>query len=259
MANANYISVTAGKNAEEVNAVISEFQKAGYSLNGKYVPAIGMQVSEKTLSGIKPGNLRFAEFAEIPLLMQIASGKAMPVIHYNTKNTDTLFEQVSKSLEPNYDYCKLVQINATFPDASHFEKLKARFAGLKISLQVDYRQMDIDDAASKIIAYGNCIDYVLIDPSRGRGDLFDIEKSCSLYLRVKEKMPDYGIVFAGGFSGDNAEKLLTEIADKIKTNEFSICAEGNLRDKISDERWGMDILNIEKVKCYLQAVSKVLK
>ena len=64
-----------------------------------------------------------------------------------------------------------MQINSTFPDALHFEKLKERFAGLKISLQVDYRQMDIDAAASKIITYGNCIDYVLIDPSKGRGRL----------------------------------------------------------------------------------------
>ncbi|MFA5887694.1 MAG: hypothetical protein WC852_03210 [Candidatus Nanoarchaeia archaeon] len=259
MANMNYVSVTAGKNAEEANAVLSEFQKAGYSLNSKYVPALGIQASEKTLSGIKPQNLRLAEFAEISSLMQIANGKAMPVIHYNTKNTDTLSEQVSKALEKNYDYCKLVQINASFPDISHFEKLKERFADLKISLQVDYRQMDIDAAASKIIAYGNCIDYVLIDPSRGRGDLFDIEKSCSLYLKVKERMPDYGVVFAGGFSGDNAEQLLTEIADKIKTKDFSICAEGKLRDKVSDEHWGMDVLNIEKVKSYLQAVSKVMK
>lgn len=258
MANMNYVSVTAGKNAEEVNAVMSEFQKAGYSLNGKYAPALGIQVSEKTLSGIKPQNLRLAEFAEIPSLAQIANVKAMPVIHYNTKNTDTLFEQVSKALENNYDCCKLVQINATFPVVSHFEKLKGCFADLKISLQVDYRQMDINDAASKIIAYGNCIDYVLIDPSRGKGDLFDIDKSCTLYLKVKESRPDYGLVFAGGFSGDNAERLLTEIVDKIKTKDFSICAEGKLRDKVSDEHWGMDILNIDKVRSYLQAVSKVL-
>lgn len=258
MANANYVSVTAGKNAEEANAVLSEFQKAGYSLNGKYVPALGIQVSKKTLNGIKPQNLRLAEFAEIPSLVQIAGGRAMPVIHYNTKNTDTLFEQVSKALENNYDYCKLVQINSTFPDALHFEKLKERFAGLKISLQVDYRQMDIDAAASKIITYGNCIDYVLIDPSKGRGDLFDIDKSCLLYLKVKEKMPDYGIVFAGGFSGNNAEMVLNEIVDKIKTKDFSICAEGNLRDKVSDEHWGMDILNIDKVRSYLQAVKRVL-
>ena len=56
MANANYVSVTAGKDAEEANAVLSEFQKAGYSLNGNYVPALGLQVSEKTLNGINRTN-----------------------------------------------------------------------------------------------------------------------------------------------------------------------------------------------------------
>ncbi len=258
MVNTKYISVTAGKDAKEVNAVLSEFQKAGYSLCQEYIPVIGILISEKTLKGIKPRNFRFAAFAEIPSLLSMVDGKAIPIIHYNTKNLDTLFEQVSIVFESTYNHCKLVQLNTTFPDVSQLERIRERFGELRISLQVDYRRMDLDQIADKVVSYGNCLDYVLIDPSRGRGDMFDIEYSTSLYLRIKDKKPDYGIVFAGGFSGDNIEEVLSKIIGRIQTKDFSICAEGRLRDKVSDEHWGMDVLNIEKVRKYLQAARKIL-
>ncbi len=258
MAHKNYISVTAGKDAQEVTEILGEFQKAGYSLGQEYTPVIGIQISEKTLQRIKQRNLRFAPFAEVPSLLEIINGKAMPVIHYNTKNLDTLFEQVSRAFESIHDRCKLVQINAPFPDVSQLERIKERFGALRISLQVDYRGMDLDQVLDKVVSYGDCLDYVLIDPSRGRGDTFDIDDSTSLYLRIKDKRPDYGIVFAGGFDGDTVEVVLSQVIDKIQTKDFSICAEGKLRDKVSDEHWGMDVFNIEKVRKYLQAAKKAL-
>ena len=258
MVYAKYISVTAGKDTKEVNAVLSEFQKASYSLGQEHTPAIGIQISEKTVKGIKPRNLRFATFTEIPSLLKLINGNAMPVIHYNTKNLDNLFEQVSIAFESAYDYCKLVQINTTFPDVSQLKRIKEKFSELRISLQVDYKGMDLDKVPDKIVSYGDCLDYVLIDPSRGRGDMFNIDDSTSLYLRIKDKRPDYGIVFAGGFSGDNVEEVLSNIIDRIQTKDFSICAEGKLRDKVSYEYWGQDVLNIEKVRGYLLAVRKIL-
>lgn len=259
MAYINYVSITAGKDAEEANAVLNAFQAAGYSMEQGYAPAIGIQVSEKTLNGIKPNNLRLANFAEVPSLLKAAAGNAMPVIHYNTKNTDTLFEQVSRVFESCYGYCKTVQINAAFPEMSYFVQLKSRFPEMRISLQVDYRGIDIAQIPDKVASYGDSIDYVLIDPSRGRGDMFDIEDSAMLYLKIKEKCPDYGIVIAGGLSGDNIEEVLGKFIDKTKTKDFSICAEGKLRDKASDEHWGMDVLNIENAIKYLQSAKKILE
>jgi hypothetical protein len=252
----NYVSVTAGKDAEEVRAVLAEFEKAGYSVTQEHIPVLGIQVSEKTLNGIKPKNFRFARFAEIPSLMKITEGKAMPVIHYNTKNTRTLYEQVSKCFEEIREYCSMVQVNATFPDISQIEKIKE--LGLKVSLQVDCRGMNLNDVIDKVASYGSCLDYVLIDPSRGRGDIFDIEDSAFLYSEIKARQPDCGLVFAGGFCGDNAEDVLKKVIDRIQTKDFSICAEGKLRDKASDEHWGQDNLNIDKVRKYLQAVKKIL-
>ena len=65
------------------------------------------------------------------------------------------------------------------------------------------------------------------------------------------------IGLAGGFTGDNVflrtKKLVSEIG-----NHFCIDAEGGLRDKITSAD-GDDLLNIEKVRYYLQEASKVLK
>jgi len=117
-----------------------------------------------------------------------------------------------------------------------------------LSLQVDYRGLTVDDYLGKILSYGDCLDYVLIDPSIGRGKDFDIEYSSTLYMKIKDKRSCSGIVFAGGLSGDNIEEVLEKVIDRIGTKDFSICAEAGFRDKISDVHWSMDVLNKEKME-----------
>ncbi len=51
---------------------------------------------------------------------------------------------------------------------------------------------------------------------------------------------------------------LNKVIDRIQTKDFSICAEGRLRDKVSNEYWAQDILNIEKMRKYLQAAKRIL-
>lgn len=263
MGKKNYISVTAGRDDKEVKAVLKEFKNAGYSMGQEYTPVIGIQVSEKTLNGIKPNNFRLPKFHEIPSLMKLADGKAMPVIHYNTKNLDTLPEQVAKAIGEVYSlgYCKTVQINGTWPGIEQVEKIKECFDEISIILQVSYKGMDeysIAQIPKKVTDYRDCLDYILIDPSRGRGDMFDIKSSTFLFSEIKSKRPDYGIVFAGGLSGDNVESVLNEVIEEIRTKDFGICAEGKLRDKVCDEHWGQDVLNVKKLRKYLKAVKKVL-
>jgi len=254
----NYVSVTAGKNINEVKAVLDGFKTAGYFLDDKLVPAIGIQVSEKSLNGIKMKNFRFAEFKDIPSFMESIKGNVMPVIHYNTRNLETLSEQISRVFENIYDDCKFLQLNVVFPEVAYIGMIKDRFPDLKISLQVDYRDKDIDTVIEKLLPYGDCLNYILIDPSIGRGLGFDVEYSTTLYSRIKDIRPDYGVVFAGGFSGENVESILNQVIDRVKTKDFSICAEGKLRDKISDDFFGHDILSVEKMDSYLKAAKKVL-
>jgi hypothetical protein len=249
----NYISITAARDEKEVNAVLDAFQSAGFALGQNHTPVIGVQVSENTLNGITPKNYRFPKFNEIPSLIRLMEGKAMPVIHYNTKNVDNLFEQVEKTMS-SCD-CRTVQLNTTWPDIAQVEKIKQRFDGIKIILQLNYKGMEVGDAVDKIVSYGTLLDYILLDPSRGGGHMFDMETSAAFYSELKSR---YGIVFAGGFGPDTAEPVLNELIDRIKTKDISICAEGRLRDKVSDEYWGQDILNIDKLRDYLQIVKRII-
>ena len=52
--------------------------------------------------------------------------------------------------------------------------------------------------------------------------------------------------------------VLKEILQQIGESDFCIDAEGGLRDKITSA-YGDDLLNIDKVRGYLQSDSSVLK
>ena len=47
------------------------------------------------------------------------------------------------------------------------------------------------------------------------------------------------------------------IMNKIDSKDFCIDAEGGLRDKLSSD-YGDDLINLEKVKGYIQSASRVL-
>ena len=112
--------------------------------------------------------------------------------------------------------------------------------------------------SKEIKEYGDSINYVLIDPSGGRGIPFNLESSITIYSELKEKCPDLTIGFAGGFTGKNVFSRLNKIINQTKEKDFCIDAEGGLRDKLSED-YGDDTQNIHKIRDYLQGSSKVLR
>jgi len=259
----NYVSVTGGVNKEEVEAISREFQEAGFSKDSAYFPSIGFLVSEKTLKGEKTQNLRFAEFKDVPDLIEIANKTIVPIIHYNTRNLDTLSKQVMNVMQEVYDdhICRHLQLNVTWPHVSEVKKIKKHFKDMLITLQISHKSMmglHIDEIANKVSSYKDSLDYVLIDPSKGRGIEFNPEDSAALYREIKALRPKYSIVLAGGLDGDNVEDILLEVMQELEHNDFSIDAEGRLRDKINDNFFGNDILNIGKVRRYLQGAARIL-
>jgi len=260
----NYVSVTGVKDFEEVKGIMQEFAKANFFKEASgYFPAVGFLVSEKTLYGKRTRNLRFPEFKELPALVEVANRTTVPVIHYNSRNLDSLAKQVRDAMQEVYarGICRHIQLNTDWPPVSEIEKIKKDFEDLTITLQVGFKAMDglsIDEIAIKVASYREFLDYVLIDPSKGRGVDLDIDHSTLLYKEIKSLRSDYSIVFAGGLSGDNVEEVLRKVIEKIDTKDFSIDAEGKLRDKINDDFFGNDILNIDKVRKYLKAAANIL-
>lgn len=110
----------------------------------------------------------------------------------------------------------------------------------------------------RIRAYGDSINYVLIDPSGGRGLEFDLDSSVILYSKLKERCPNLIIGFAGGFTGENVSLKTRKLIERLGDNSFCIDAEGGLRNKITSV-YGDDLLDIKKVRKYLQSASSILK
>lgn len=95
----------------------------------------------------------------------------------------------------------------------------------------------------------------MIDPSGGNEFEFDLNFSSEFYQRFKEKLPSIVVGFAGGLNGENVCFRVNSLKRKLGTLDFSIDAEGGLRDKLSPA-YGDDLLKLTKVSSY---ISKVLR
>jgi hypothetical protein len=147
-----------------------------------------------------------------------------------------------------------------WPDRDEVRMIKEQFPEMQIVFQASHKAMEgkkPKEISKMIKGYGDTISYVLIDPSGGRGLEFNIDSSINLYSELREKMPGVTIGFAGGFTGDNVSERARELEWRIGTSDFCIDAEGGLRDRVTEE-YGDDILNIKKVRDYLQSSSVVL-
>ena len=262
--NANpYVGVTGSVTNEEAGGICREFAEAGYNMNSSHVPMLGFLVSYKTLNGQATQNRRYPSPRKLPWLLSQSGSRVLNMIHYNSKEMDSLSNQVSQIFEGIYNngLCRAIQLNIVWPDINQIKKVKDRFPGMQIVFQASHSAMagkTPADIARGIKGYGDSLSYVLIDPSGGRGLEFDLDASVNLYFELREQCPDLTIGFAGGVNEGNVLERLKEIVSKTSTEGFCIDAEGGLRDKITDA-YGDDLLNIQKVRGYLQASSGVLK
>lgn len=257
-----YVGITGPVNAIETNNICKQFSDANYNMHSKHIPMLGFLVSYKTLNEIPTENRRYPKFEAIPELLELTNNKVLTMIHYNSKEMNTLSDQVAKIFENIYEnnLCKALQLNIVWPDIKQVEQIMKKHPDMKIVFQASHKAMEgltPKEIASRVKEYNEFISYVLIDPSGGRGMSFDVNSSVKIYSELKNKCPDLTIGFAGGFTGDNVGSRVEEIIEKTGDTNFCIDAEGGLRDKITPA-YGDDLMNFEKVKAYLQAASSVL-
>lgn len=256
-----YVGVTGPVSIKEVRGICREFSEASYNMNTPHTPMLGFLASYKTLNGQPTPNRRYPSVNSIPELLK-ESSNVLTMIHYNSKEMSTLSEQVSKLFAGIYDerLCRSLQLNIVWPDACQVRMIKDKFPEMQIVFQASHKAMEgksPKEIAEGIKNYNGCLSYVLIDPSGGRGLPFDLESSLALYSELNE-LDNLTVGFAGGFSGENAAKRLEELIKKTGSSSFCIDAEGGLRDKITDG-YGDDLLNMGKVREYLQSASAILK
>lgn len=254
-----YVGVTGSISIREVSDVCTTFQSLGFSLASNSMPMIGFLVSYKTLNGIPNQNRRYPSIALLAPLLSVVPGNVFTTIHYNTREVKTLADQVSKLFEVIYEQrlCRAIQLNIPWPDLDQVETIKEKYPEIKIIFQASHNMLENTSPRALSLGiriYGNTLSYVLIDPSGGRGDPFDIDRSLDIYHEINAECPELTVGFAGGFNGENTRSRLVELVTRTGERAFSIDAEGGLRDKITD-RYGDDLLNIRKVREYLQAAS----
>ena len=248
-----YIGVTGVVSNNEVLSIINEFESAYYDMNSSHIPMIGFLVSFKTLNEKPTSNKRYPKFSQLNSLIEIAQEKALPIIHYNSKEPN-LSEQIEKCFKEIYPsrLCKTLQLNIPYPDKRELLKIKRKMSDLKIVFQASSKIIDnknTKEVAKKIKEYSSTIDHILIHPSGGTGKEFNLENSINIYQELKNQISDITIGFAGGFTGDNVVKRVSKLIDILGDSNFSIDAESGLRNKLSFV-YGNDILNINKVRYY---------
>ena len=258
-----YVGVTGPASIQEAKDICREFSESGCSMGSSHIPMIGFLVSYKTLNGQSTQNRRYPLMNSIPDLLKATDAQVLTMIHYNSREVDTLSHQVAKIFQGIYDngLCRAIQLNIEWPGLNQVEGIKNRHPDMQIIFQASYKAMDgktPGQIAERIKEYGDLISYVLIDPSGGRGIPFDLESSVAVYSKLRERCPDLTIGFAGGFTGENVASRLRKILGQIKANDFCIDAEGGLRNKITSE-YGDDSLDITKVRKYFQFAFPLLR
>jgi phosphoribosylanthranilate isomerase len=264
-----YVGLTGINTRIEAQIAAEEFTKAGFSNESSHIPMYGVLMSYRTLNDILPKelktpNIRYPNWRPIKSRMKELAKQGLPMIHYTTKEKDTLPGQIKKIFKELFhdgnlydeNICRAVQLNIVWPKPGHLEEIVKEFPELNITFQLSSRaQADYSpqEIAEKLSPYKDFISYLLIDPSGGRGEEFDINKSLNIYNALKEKFPSLVLGFAGGLTGDNVKEKCSGLISKVG-KDFCIDAEGGLRVRESclDEQYNDD-LDLEKVRKYISA------
>ncbi len=232
-----YVGITGFTKRSEVEALLSVVPVE--QIPNKRLLMVGALASAKTLRGEtnKYPN-RYPAIADIAKIFIPDRNRAINLVHYNTDEPDRLgvqLVQVASTYADEVGYSfDGFQLNAAWPHPDQIVQLFGQFAELAIVLQIGRRAFEMvgndpNKLACRVLDYAGVIDYVLLDPSGGKGRPFDPECARG-YLRALRDQNlgsmDIGFGVAGGLSPTTLnliEPLLEEFSD------FSIDAEGRLR------------------------------
>ncbi|MDE2020757.1 MAG: hypothetical protein KGJ13_10510, partial [Patescibacteria group bacterium] len=181
------------------------------------------------------------------------------VVHFTSKVPDVIYDSVVKIMRLGGMYekglCKGLQVNNNFGKITPgiMAGIKATYPKLKIILQIQedaLAVMDTDQIIAELKRFNDIADYTLVDPSGGKGQEMDVRSGIRLANAIR-KNTNIGAALAGGLSQSNIERIVQELAAGLGTDNFSIDAEGGLRDRIG-EGYGNDIFNPQKAGGYFR-------
>ncbi len=226
-----YIGITGFMTSFEVKLVLNSFPS-----DVKRKVMIGVLAGLKSLRGETnkwPG--RYPKVEEIKNIF-IDDPVALNLIHYNSKEPDSLLDQLLKMTEFGGPYLNGFQLNMAWPPKKTIERYKKMNPGKQIILQVGGMAFEFIMNSPTVLAnhierYSETIDYVLLDPSGGLGKEFDPEKIRPYLEAIFKEKIDIGVGVAGGLSPSSLGILEPLVKD---FPNLCIDAEGKLRNKEDD-------------------------
>lgn len=257
-----YIGITGPTTRQEVDHILDTFEANGFNREQGHEPMIGFLVALKSLKENSMANRRYPDFSNLPSLLEATGGYTFNTIHYNSRELSTLGDQLVGVFSQGVyeeDLSRAVQVNIPWPPIAELRRAKAKLPDLKFIIQLScsaLRDRSPREVADLLATYGELANYTLIDPSGGQGIPFEPETVLPYYEAIKDKLPDLTVGLAGGFSGENVVERVNQIVGLIGTDQFSIDAEGALRDKVTDT-FGDDIYNPKKVELFVAEAAQV--
>ena len=258
--NKAYLGITGSTTVEETQQLCDVFSTIGLNKESSHVPMLGFLVSYKTLYGGKhTTSLRYPDVKDLRPMLEIANKIAFTTIHYNTPSYNPLFEEIDYLLNCYLGLIDGIQFNMVKPKREELLKIK-NYHGVKLILQLNNRSIKgktIEQIIRMLQTKYAFVDYILLDPSGGRGKEFDMIKTTELYRQIVRAGIKATIGFAGGFSEFNVYKRVKFLKNNLGNNNFSIDAESKLRKKVGTE-YGQDVLVHKKAEEYIRQAARAL-
>lgn len=246
----SYVGITGFTSREEVDGVLEALPPESDTL-----VMVGVLASGKTIYG-QPNKwpMRYPPAEELGSIFSDYA-QVLNLLHFNTKRVAELLLDMEHAYELAGPYCHGFQLNIAWPDKAVLSEFRvnARAGHGVIVLQcganaLDQLGRDPARIAHRIAEYEGVIDYALIDPSGGLGQEFDVAFVEECFREGHRIPPSIGMGIAGGLHAGN----LTRLEPLLSRHDFSIDAEGRLRDEDDD-------LDIGKAQAYLYEASEAFR
>lgn len=226
-----YIGMTGFSSAAEIAPVVEYLETTSKLPELGYDVMFGFTCSNKRLEDPESEGKTSPKLRGLfKLTQQVSSAGYLPMIHYFTDKPANLRSELE--LLTGITCCANLQINQEFPLLRSIPPYYIRVVIQIPKSALAWNTAVIAETASD---YGTV--YLLIDPSGGAGQDFDLNTCGALIPALEQACPASVIGVAGGIGPENVEERYAQIFE-ITTRPFSIDAQGKLRtdDKLDPEK-----------------------
>lgn len=245
-----YVGITGFKTVNEVRVASKAFLEHGYA-HSERTGMLGILTSTWKIQQPQKEGKQSPALRDIPQLCNEIPVELLPMIHYHTPHDEYEREvmQVFDTLYEN-NLCRAVQLNMLWPDPAQLARLRKEMPELQVVLQLPkaVTQSNLADIGAQLREYDGLCEYVLVDPSGGKGKPYDFGRGMTLMQLAHEELSQATIGIAGGLSANNVEERMKEVSDAF-AQTFCVDAQGRLR---SDDKRS---LNLERTVAYIRNAS----